>query len=339
MNIGDKLDSKLSTIMEGIDDKMPHLVNQLLSKKSRWIGKKIKSDEDRFATAEAIIRSVSDYDPSKNDKYINFLVGQIKNGYITKRKLEEDGPKIQSALETFMSKKKGWPGDNDIMSYGNYRDFLKDASEYEKILEQNPTVTKSGKDRDRERRTVERELRKNAEVVVENGPDIVYGITDAETAALFGRGTQWCTSASPMRTIKKSDDRQLVFDSFKKYYDSNDSSSLSFWPGGLEQVKNDIENSKEIGKIPNAYYMSAIRTCGGYLSHGPLYVMYRNGEPYMQISGHDVMNIDDLPASKVGKQTAQTLIALIKTGKLNDRTKGPMIDLLKNSKKKKMAAV
>lgn len=327
MDIGDKLDIMFSLLVEGIDEKMPHLINQLVSKKSRWPGKEIEDVRSRAASAEKTIRAAAEFDPTKTNKFTNFLVGQIKNGHIIRSKLQEDGPKIKAALEIFMNKKRGWPGSNDIMSYDNYRDLIKDASEYNEMLSKNAPETKSGKDRDRDRRAIEHDLRKNAKVVVKNDHDVVYEITDAETVALLGRGSQWCTSASPVRSVSNINDQDTL-EIFKSYLDSD---SLSFWPGGINQIKNDIEDSGVTGKYPNTYYLSALSTCKGYLERGPIYIIYRDGEPYMQLSGGEMMNIDDIPASRVGKQTAKTLIALVKTGRLNEYNLKPIVNLLKNS--------
>ena len=313
---------------EDLESKMPMIANILLNDKSIWPGRKTP---DPQATAIEFIHFLAQFDPSNNQQYVRYIATQVAKGNI-KITIDnpEDGPIIQSALEIFMNKRKDWPGFKDVFQYKNWHQLHAEAQKYIQA------TSKLGSNRDAEEAFRAR-AREHTTVLLEHSVSLadggllrfkVYKITDYSAAALLGRGTTWCTSASLYTTKKRSANENLknvVNNTIQALIGSKTTDTpwegwtaedflaeiykLNGWPqgGSLDEIK-----ATEF-KAPNSYLYSAKDNADSYIKMGGcLYIIYKDGEPYIQATsdGSEIRNVEDVMLSKAGNALAKILVLI-----------------------------
>ena len=144
-------------------------------RKAQWFGmlKDFPADQ-----AGRLVEAAVGADPTPGRAYVAWALRQFKAGEV---RLPEDGPALRRLLEAWeRAKARGEvPGDRDI----NRRSYRELAALVERI-EPGP----SGRQESR------RAKQEGAAVVHREGPYRVLEITTPEAAAIYSRGTRWCTS-------------------------------------------------------------------------------------------------------------------------------------------------
>lgn len=343
---------RLITLFEDMDAKMQYLMKILLSKKSVWLRKQQKGGRPEMPgepqqeititpelqqKAQETIKSAAQWDPTTKREidgmFMQFIVRDIANNGII---LPEDGPPLKEALETFMkaSRKQSWTGHKDINKFTNWRElqtltndwaskqeavgpsseteWVKTAKEgSRKIVEMSFTTT-GGKDPGE----------KNYSVVELSTPISV---------TVYGRGTQWCTSCSLFKTIKPQElegtinalaTKQDNYGHFGQKVEGDPWSGLDA-AGFMAVIKNlnggDIANKKEL-KVPNSYYRNALGNAKHYLSGGPMFIIFKNGAPYIQMTnnGREMRDVKDVMLKTTSPALAVIFRGMQKSGRLSE---------------------
>ena len=346
--------SRLSAILEDIEGKMPHALRILLSKKSFWrdrlekINKEyLKENPDDIAgflekaAAEDMLKSAK-WDPTPNHRFLIYIATQIATNNII---LPEDGPALKEALEVFTHKRNDWEGKNDIFAYTKWRELQNDTNNY---LEQHSgTIPQSMRAQYNELRTKAREgfkpiYEKTLATVAESGAKPiktnykVYRCFNWQSLIVYGKGTQWCTSASIYKTIR-CDAKSLANTCTVLASDARDRgiwaigdelhflkmiAQLNGFGGSIAGANKEPDYdgvAKVLGKsalikIPNPYLTYAISIAQHYLADNEIYIAYKNNEPWLQMSDGDevqIKNVQDIELSAPGPATRAILIELI----------------------------
>jgi len=144
-------------------------------RKAQWFGM-LKG----FPAGQAgrLVEAAVAADPTPGRAYVAWVLRQLRTGEV---RLPEDGPALRLLLEEWeQAKERGKaPGDRDIHRFG-YRELAS-------LLERE-RARPSGR---QESRRVKEE---GAAVVDQEGPHRILEITTPEAAAIYSRGTRWCTS-------------------------------------------------------------------------------------------------------------------------------------------------
>lgn len=299
MGFSESLDAAFETLFEDVESRMHHLLQIILGKKSRWPEKDKPNAEE---LAKEYLRQIAQFDPTQGKTYMQFLVKQVAANQI---RLPEDGPPLKETLETFMngSRKKEWKGERDIMRYAHWRDLQKACMEYAKEAE-SKTVPSSetawvNKAKEGSERIVDVDVKTKTGLT----NYVVVKVSTPIAVTVYGRGTQWCTSCSLFKTVK-SNELEGVIEQLTKGGDRYRGEKVEGDPWANltpEQVKQYILelnggdlNKKEL-KVPNTYYHSALSNAKNYLQGGPMFIIFKNGAPYIQMtnSGRELRNIED----------------------------------------------
>jgi len=322
---------------------VPHIVQILLSKDSKWPGKK---SEDPVGDATAYIDFNSRFDPTSNKQYLPYLVKQVAKGTI---RLPEDGGPFSETIETFISKDRDWPGKQDIFQYGSWRELQAETMEY---------ASKRGSDVGSTRSQMmqyKKSVREGTNKIIST--DImttsrlknyeVYELTNWAAVTLHGKGTQWCTSSTMHRTrdargrLEKGRGnaeslRQSVEDAAAAMADKGAAElngtpwqdwgerdfvaeiyRLNGWPTNqsLDEIK------AKSYKSPNPHFLHAKSTAESYLQDMPLYVIYKDGEPYIQVGGSsygiEMKNPEDKELTMFSPALIRVMSRALDTGKLD----------------------
>jgi hypothetical protein len=231
-------------IQEGLQSKMPHLLSQLTSKKSKWPDK--DADESKIVK---FIEKLSEYDPTKTGTYLPYIIRQIaRDNLVITMDNFEDADRISSALNYFHEhhKKKDWPGHRDINQYKNWRE-LEDLTT--KFQEEGKEF-KSGKELRREQTQGMDEL---FEVTIPNKSKTTYTFvkfTTPEALARCGSGTKWCTTnPDTAETYLKRGPLYIVFRDDKKGNVGRSGQVLQMTHDGND---NKLYDDRSIGRISPA---------------------------------------------------------------------------------------
>jgi len=152
------------------------------------------------------IRKVAEADPTLQKKYINWLIQQYKNRSI---RFPEDNYKVLETLK-FFDKHKARFEQRDINRYKTYYDFDEVVDGIKEKL--TPEDLKSKKQ-------IQKEVKvRGASIVYDESPYKVIEIVTPQAAAIYARGTRWCTSIEGIasRYLKRRS-LHVVFKHNKKY--------------------------------------------------------------------------------------------------------------------------
>jgi hypothetical protein len=262
-------------ISEDLDSKMPQLIAMLQSKKSVFRARDKDASGYRAAptlTPEALeemIRDATFYDPTPTKKHAVYITTQLKFGNLH----IEDAQRLGQTIETFMSimrspkTRRLWSGllgedaPIQILQYADWRKLEKD------VIEFTSSYFYSEKDEAWKSKVDEKGdgLEEGAEVVTEFAVDAEEGpqevkileITTPRAAVIYGTGTTWCT-------------RLLETD-----------------PERMERSGLDVMKWEGKTGTPNM--------AKSYMKNGPLYQIYLNGKPWIQITHNmdQLKNTDD----------------------------------------------
>lgn len=305
MNLLESLDKAFLTLYEDVESRMHHLLQIILGKKSRW-PLKDKPDAEKLATD--YIRDISQYDPTQGKNYMQYLAKQVAAGLI---RLPEDGPPLKETLEKFMnwSRKPAWKQvaakfldpkapPNDIMSYTHWRELQKVVMEYEKDVESKNIPTSETAWVNKAKEGAERVLDMTLKTESGTRNYVVTKVATPVAVTVYGRGTQWCTSCSLYKTIRSSELDNVVNELTKHKEKIEGDPWANLTAEAVRKIISDLNggdlNKKEL-KVPNTYYDSALRNAKNYLSGGPMYIIMRDGKPYIQMtnSARELRNVED----------------------------------------------
>jgi len=249
--------TKSIVIAEDLESKMPQLITMLQSRKSRY--KEVPPEQ-----LEQMIRDVTFYDPTPTNKYAVYMVTQLKFGNVE----VEDAQRMGEAIEMFLIINRSpkaielWRNileeepPKTVLEYRDWRKLEKDTEAFKS------KYFYSKKDKawkDKIKSDEKEELASGAKIVGEFTVNAEEGaqevrileITEPSAAVVYGTGTVWCT-------------RLLETDP--------------------ERIKPELGMMTWDGKTgtPN---MAA-----SHMRKGPLYQIYLNGKPWMQIT-HDMREL------------------------------------------------
>lgn len=292
------------------------LTKTLIGKKSRWAG---KDKPDAPEKAAEVIRNAGKFDPT-NGGYLMFIVRDIALGRI---RLPEDGPPLKDVLETFSkaSKKGNWSGHKDIMQYSDWRELQRHTMEWSKTQEEEPPTSE---------RAWIKQAKEGAEKIIDTtvntttGP-IEYSAVEARTpvaVTVYGRGTQWCTSCSLFKTIPANQLDQTVSSLVQQKQPVEGDPWAKMTAEDAKKLivdLNDGDLSKKELKVPNPYYTSALSNAKSYLRGGPMYIIFKNKQPYIQMtnSGRELRNVNDVSLRTPSPALAKVFDEMIKSGKMS----------------------
>ena len=320
MGFYDRLYTQLY-LCEDLEGKLGRLIEVLLSKKSNW---RLKSQPNSEALAREFIIEISEFDPTSNKKYLPFIVGQVSRGRIN---LPEDGPQMRHLLEFFSSNK--WDSKKqDIFQYKDWRLLQKEINEIESSID-------AGKSFGMTISQYEKQSRKGGEEIYSmTSTDKEYRIvriTTPEAAAVYGRGAQWCTTASLFTTTTEKQTPEAWFidkhESSRGKPEWKKTPFEKFEKDDFLKIISDMNKDKDLKrgdqlKVPNTYYGSAIATAENYMKNDPLYIIYKEGKPYMQLDSSDqIMNENDIALKKLGGATARFIAYTVLHGSVTEQEK------------------
>ena len=314
MDLRESLDQAFETLFEDVESRMHHMLQILLGKKSRWPHKDKPNAEE---LAKNYVREIAQFDPTTGKNYMMFITGQTAKGLI---RLPEDGVMLKETLEKFMnfSRKANWKHPKDVMQYPHWRELQKMVGEYEKETAAKAATSTEG--------ILITKAKEGATKVLEMMVKGVSGLHKFEvvkvatpaSVAVFGKGTQWCTSwqhDNNIYTTVKADQLPSIIQNMTKRREANpDNPWINQTPERAQQIVSDLNNgdlNKRDIKVPNVDRLdSSLRNAKHYLGGGPMYIIYKNGEPYIQMtnSARDLKNVEDANL----KTTSATLAAIFR---------------------------
>lgn len=170
------------TLLENKESRRRGIMNN--TAKVTGIESAIASDRNFTAdSAEQALAALADADPSRNGKFVNWIVDR----YIANDFLMEDLPRVKRALENFETV-SAQLDKKDINQYRKLSD-LEDA--IEPLLTQQQPVTGKG-----QQRLAKDKAKAESEIII-NTPNFKVVVPKTEEASCFwGRGTKWCTAAT-----------------------------------------------------------------------------------------------------------------------------------------------
>ena len=153
----------------------------------------INSSHDTHAehrdSAAIIDHFATKADPSKNKQYTQWILNRYNKGQIR----QEDHPRIKETLENFELHKSKLA--NKDINHSDYNTLPKLKAALEPHIGSEPEVSDTAK---------EKELKaKGATLIHSENGTTVHKLNDMNGAMIYGRGTEWCTSAS--KATLKSD--------------------------------------------------------------------------------------------------------------------------------------
>jgi hypothetical protein len=257
------------------------------------------------------IREASKYDPTPGKNYMMFITNQIAAGAI---RLPEDGPLLKETLEKFMnySRKAAWTHPKDVMAYQktgtSWRDLQKLIGEYEKspaFLFRVGTQAKATEN------VLATKAKEGADTILDIDVKATSGLPNFKVikvstpiaVSMYGKGTQWCTSWMNDGNIYKTVKPEAIQTIVAELTRHRDAVAGNPWANlnaeQAQQIISDLNGGdltkKEI-KVPNVERLdSSLRTAQSYLSGGPMYIIYKNNAPYIQLThdGSQIMNVED----------------------------------------------
>jgi hypothetical protein len=137
---------------------------------------------NKGASALEVVEFMSKYDPTPNNKYLQWIV----NAYVKGKGKLEDGGRIRRALTLFVQNMDRL-NQKDIYQYNTLPD-LEQALEDVMGDSDVPVLSKR-----QEKKAVKRE---GAEIVAKLADGDVYHIKTQEAACYYGKGTRWCTTST-----------------------------------------------------------------------------------------------------------------------------------------------
>lgn len=317
MDLFESLDHAFETLFEDVESRMHHLLQILLGKKSRWPEKDKPDAEEK---AKQFIRDFSQYDPTQGKNYMMFITRQVAAGAI---RLPEDGILLKETLEKFMnfSRKATWKHPKDVMQYQHWRELQKLVGEYEKEMEVKTAQSTEN--------ILATKAKEGAEVILDMDVKALSGLPNYKiymvstpiAATMFGKGTQWCTSIQHDNNIYKAAKPDQLDQIISNIVGHRETSTGNPWAGltpeKAKQLILDLNAGnlakKEI-KVPNIDRLdSALSTASSYLRGGPLYIIYKNGAPYIQLThdGSQIMDVSDMRLKTVSPALAVVLKELM----------------------------
>jgi hypothetical protein len=357
---------KLVCLLEDITAKLENLKKILLGKKSIWLQRKLKRPVDAsihepVAGASSItpelqqaaaeeIKNSAQWDPTTRREldgiFIQFIVRNIANNSI---KLPEDGPPLKETLDTFVkaSKKGSWIDKKDIMQFTDWRELQRSTMEWTKKNQEGSRPSsetewvkraKAGSEK-----ITEFDITTTGGNVPGNKHYVVIQLNTPIAVTVYGRGTQWCTSCSLYKTIRPHELEQNLTQL------SNQGQKIEGNPwanvdrkGFLDIITdlNDGNITKSELKIPNPYLSSALNNAVSYLRDGPMFLIFKNGSPYIQMSnsGRDVMNINDIKLRGTSPALALVFRKMIESGKMSESMKKVLESHINSSGLKELEA-
>lgn len=334
--------------------KMQDLMKIMLSpKKSVWLQKQLRSAKGQQPgapegqispeiqqKAEQIIRDVAQWDPTTKSgidgAYMHYIVNQVAKDALI---LPEDGTPLREALQLFVkaSRKPNWTGHKDVFQYGHWRELQKQAQEWnEKQLATGMTSESEWIKKAKEGVTKISDIEMESKAGKEPGlyHYAVYEMTTPVGVFVYGRGTRWCTSTSLYTTIKPQElDKTLdnLTEKGSNYETGNYYGIKGPVPGDpwanhsreqflalIKELNGGNLNQKEL-KVPNPHYRGYLKNAMNYLKDGPLYTIFRNGKPYMQLNStaNQIMDTGDVTLRTTSPGLAVIFRAMVQTGKLS----------------------
>lgn len=323
MDLLESLNHAFETLFEDVESRMHHLLQILLGKKSAW---PYKDQPDAEEKAKNLLREVSQYDPTQGKNYMQFLTKQIAASGI---RLPEDGPLLKETLEKFMeySRKAAWKQPKDIMQYPHWRELQKAIGEYEKSPAFMFRVSSQAKATEN---LLAVKAKEGVELIVDIDAKTFSGLTNFKVwqcrtpiaVSMFGKGTQWCTSwmndGNIYKTVKPQEVEAAITSlaqnrdfGYRGAVEGNPWANLT--PESARQIVMDLNNgdlSKKEVKIPNPDRLnSSLSTAKNYLEGGPMYIIYKNDAPYIQLThdGSQIMNVEDSRLKTISSALAVVL--------------------------------
>lgn len=248
---------RITAIFEGIEAKIPKLLQTLTSQKSQWVDKQTPQEQ-----ITEFIKSLTTLDPTAEiGTYIPYIVVQLAKGTL-KIGIEnpEDSNRISKALKFYHTNKTKpqFELDKDINKINDWRTI----EQYAEKLGGAETGLKSKRQEIKELTVGSEKL---LEITVPNKHKTkyrIYKITEPEALATMGMGTTWCTTELTDKPEKYKDSYQ--------YHESHPKA-------GQEIPKRSVTIGTHSG-----YPMNAIQ----YLStEGPIYIIFRTGDGEVGKSG------------------------------------------------------
>lgn len=331
----------------------------LSPKKSTWLRKQLKHEHrgpqgapdtgtpqevtitpEIQAKAEKTIRDAAQWDPTtKTDidgSFMHYIVNQIAKDTLI---LPEDGTPLKETLQTFVkaSRRPNWTGHKDIGQYTHWRELQKQAQEWQdKQLATGVTSesewTKKAKEGVNKICDIEFETTAGKEPGKYNYA--VYEMTTPVGVFVYGRGTRWCTSTSLYTTIKPNELEKTLDLLIGKgsayetgnYYNIQGDVPGDPWKGRsreeflqtIKELNGGNLNNKEL-KVPNPHYRGYLKNAMNYLKDGPLYTVFRNGKPYMQLNSaaNQIMDTGDVSLRVTSPGLAVIFRSMLQTGRLS----------------------
>jgi hypothetical protein len=351
-----KLTALLLEIFASSEAKMQDLLKILLSpKKSAWLQKWLRAYKRPDAgpneitvppeiqtKAEQTIRDATQWDPTtKQDvdgSYMHYIVNQIAKDTLI---LPEDGTPLLQSLQTFVkaSRRPNWTGHKDVFKYANWRELQKQTIEWQE-KQMASGITSESEWIKKAKEGVNKICDIEFETVAGKEPGkyqyAVYEMTTPVGVFVYGRGTRWCTSTSLYTTIKSSELEKtldLLIGKGTAYETGNYYSIQSDIPGDPwagRSREEFLQTIKELNggnlkqnelKVPNSHYRGYLKNAMHYLKSGPLYTVFRNGKPYIQLNSeaNQIMDTGDAPLRVTSPGLAIIFRAMVQTGKLSER--------------------
>lgn len=290
-------------VLEDLDKKIPHLIAQLRSKKSpmaKWPEEKI----------EVYLREkVAPYDPTSGKDYMPYMAKQVKFNNIA---FPEDGTRIRRTLENFHNIKTGWmkkkwaqwqqekadetPGTQklkgiEVNQFKNWRELEKAVSEFMEAFKDEPEEGEVGSEEMSLEDKVKTHAEKGSKKVLEFSMkakregkvyDVVwklFEITNEAAAVVFGSKARWCTAQL-----------DLCYECDGKKVDSDGKPCSGCRGLGHSQYP-------ELKYMEFGGQRGWAETAHRYLQQGPLYMVTKNDELYLQTDDDwdEFMNVEDEP--------------------------------------------
>lgn len=343
---------KLALLCEDMDAKLNDLTKILLGKKSSWLRRKLheaKVQSDPTHAQHGIpeippelmqtlqqqaatdIKNAAQWDPTTrrelDGKYMQFIVRDIAN---MKIRFPEDGPPLKDALDTFSkgSKKGSWTEKKDIMQFPDWRELQRAATSWaEKNQDEGSTPSSETEWVKRAKMGADKIVEFNMTTTGGKEPGlkhyVIMQLNTPISVTVYGRGTQWCTSCSLYKNIRPSELQDVLNNLVSRQGETVEGDPWAKLDrnGFLNVVKelNGGDLTKAELRVPHPYYRSAISTAGSYLRGGPMFIIFKNGKPYIQMTnnGSQIMNANDVTLRTTSPALALMFRKMLASGKMS----------------------
>jgi hypothetical protein len=321
---------KLSCLVEGMSQS--ELIKLLIGKKSRIRDRFVNADGSLKPDAERdlldVRKLISNVDPS--EKYMQFIVKSYASGTLI---LPEDSQRMADTILGFIrfSKMSNWEGSKNIMEYDDWKDLERKIQDIQKT-HSSLDDTKIAKS---QLKTFKENMAKGGTVlftktISTSSGGVEYQLIRCATpqsATFYGTGSNWCTTYS-MLTDKlsisdyikdQSEDHSMNYIISNKYSIWKTTKDLMKFNADLngvtvEQLYNWDKSKKNKNPILlQPLFFKAMNTAADYLKSGPLWIIKRNGMPYMQFesNGNQVKDEFDYELYSPSKQLAIILYYML----------------------------